>query len=103
MLAGVQKRGERIFFVDRHEPAAGFVVVGVERYGQVDADVAAQLEDLRGEPAGGDGDSTRGKAQAEVAYENPDRLHRIFVVGERFAHAHHDDIAHGRSLGRFFF
>ncbi|OQC71968.1 MAG: hypothetical protein BWX45_01075 [Deltaproteobacteria bacterium ADurb.Bin002] len=101
-FAGVQKRCQRIFFVDRHEPTAGFVIVGVERYGQVDADVASQLQDLPGESAGGNGDAPRRKAQAEIAGEDANRFHRIFVVGERLAHAHQNNVAHGLSLGCFF-
>ncbi len=52
----------------------------------------AQLDDFRRQPAGGDGDFPVGKGRAEITGKNFYRLERVFVIGQRLAHAHHHDV-----------
>ena len=52
----------------------------------------SQFADLRRETAGGNGDFASADPSAPRRVQNPERLDKIDVIGERFAHAHDDQI-----------
>jgi len=89
----VEQFGEGIFLVHRHDLLAHVVGGAVEREGEADLQrLIGQVADARGEPAGGDGDVPRADADAPVRVDDFDGLDQVDVVGERFAHAHEDDV-----------
>jgi len=72
----------------------------VQRDRQPDADgLLGQLEDVRHEAARGNGDAARAEAQSPVGVDDGERLDERVVVGQRFAHAHDDDVIERRHLG----
>lgn len=50
--AGLDQLFQRVFSIHGHQHIPPFVVRGVQRNGEVDADLVSQLHDLRDEPAG---------------------------------------------------
>src|SRR5690606_37736618 len=57
--------------------------------------------DLRGEAAGGNRDAAVGHPASEIRGENLNRSDGVFIIGQWFAHTHHDNIIDVRSFGGF--
>ncbi len=77
--------------------------MSVERYSQINANIFSQPDNLRGKTAGRNGHFAVGKAQTEVACDIFNRRDDIVVIGQWFAHAHHNDIFDVRASGQFMF
>src|SRR5579863_1905028 len=79
------------FPVDRHQPAAQFVVGCIQRYGQLRSHrLGAKIIDTWHDPCSGDGHARR--RDANTLHQEADRSHEILIIQEGLAHAHEDDV-----------
>ena len=103
VAAGGQQLIERIALIDRHEPAAGGVINGMERDGQIGVGVFSQLPHPGNNAAGGDRYPAVGEVQSPLFGEDGEGLEQIFQIVQRLTHAHEDDIGDlGRADALFF-
>ncbi|VTR70869.1 hypothetical protein DESC_870025 [Desulfosarcina cetonica] len=93
LAAGGHQVRQGIAAVDGHQPAAQGVIGGVQGNGQVHARIASQVRHA-GNPSGrGNGDPPGGELEAEITVgDDIQGLDHVGVVGQRFPHAHEDDV-----------
>lgn len=94
IVARIEEFRERMLFVDRHDLTADGVGRAVERDGEPELErFVGKLPDAGGEADGADGDFAGTDAEAVGGVDDAEGAEEVFVVGERFAHAHDDDVA----------
>ncbi len=85
---------QRVFAVDAHHAAADFIVRRVQGQSQVDLQpVFREFADLRSQSAGGNRDVASADCQTFGVVDDVQEGDDIVVIVERFADAHHDDVA----------
>ena len=92
-LAGSEQCAQRILAVDRHEFVTQPVVRSVQRDRQRHRALVAQPVDGRHEAGSRHGDPPPRQAVGVVVEHQAQRAHGVVEVGQRFAHAHQDDVA----------
>ena len=102
-LVVIQRGGEffeRILAVHRHDSSTHVIRRAVQRDGEGELfRLVCELADLRREAAGGNRDLPRADASAPRRIQQAQSSEQIVVVGERFAHAHDDEIVHEVTAG----
>ncbi len=84
-----------VLLVDGQHGHARFVVRCVEGDGEVDLPLLVRKTvDLGNQPHRRNGETTGAEIVSGSVIESIDRLHRVVVIMERFAHAHKDDVGH---------
>ena len=103
MAAGLHELFEGIALVERYDRGSGPVVGGVKGNGQLELYLLfGQLVDLRNQAAGGERDSAGADAEPPVGVDDPHRPQHLAVIGQRFPHAHDDDVVDRAGLtGQF--
>ena len=93
--ARIEEFFQRILFVHRHDLLAHLVARAVQRNGQPHRHrMIRQLADLRHQTAGRYRDVPRADFEAPRRIEDFDGDGQIFPIGQRFAHAHENDVVH---------
>ena len=89
--AGGDQLGDRVFAVQRHQFVAQIVAHGVQRDGEVDAELGAGAVHHRHDAGGGQRDPAAGQGDALVVHHDHHGLGDVVVVVQRLAHAHQHD------------
>jgi len=84
---------QRILAVHRHDSVAHLVGGAMQRDGEAELQrLVRQPANLRCEAAGGDGDLPGADAAAPRRVQDAQRREQVFIIGERFAHSHYDNV-----------
>ncbi len=97
---GGEKFFERPAFVDRHDLLADFVGGAVEADGEAELDVfLGEAFDGGNYAGGGDGDAAGAEMERPFGVYDFEGGEEVVVIGQRFAHAHDDDVVEGGNFG----
>ena len=89
--AGGDQLGDRVFAVQWDQFVAEVIAHGMERDGEIDAELGAGAVHHGDDAGGGQRDAAARERDALVVHRDRHRLGHVGVIVERFAHAHQDD------------